>query len=66
MPQLEIATYSSQLFWLAICFAILCFAMARLFVPKLVNLLEMREKKIGEDLDKATVLKEEIEKITPH
>jgi len=42
MPQFDITVFSSQIFWLAICFGILYFVSAKLTLPKLVKVFERR------------------------
>jgi F-type H+-transporting ATPase subunit b len=57
MPQFEIATYPSQIFWLVICFSVLCVVMARYLVPRLRSSFEAREQRLQEDWDQAKTLK---------
>lgn len=59
MPQLELATYSSQIFWLAITFAILYFYLAKGPLPVIRQVLHNRQQRIESDLKKAESLKEE-------
>lgn len=42
LPQLDIATYGSQLFWLIISFSILYFAISRFFLPNIKLIIEKR------------------------
>lgn len=44
MPQLDITTYSTQIFWLLICFGILCFAVAGFLAPRLGKSISKRQK----------------------
>lgn len=53
MPQFEVSTYPSQIFWLVICFFFLCIVMARLVVPRLMATLEAREQRLQEDWDQS-------------
>ncbi len=53
MPQLDIATFPSQIFWLVICFAILCFAMVAFLVPRLSRTMAARAQEL-EDLRQKT------------
>lgn len=64
MPQLEqIHTFASQLFWLAVTFALL-YAFLRLVVlPKITTVLEQRQSRISADLEKAALIKEEAESV---
>lgn len=61
MPQLDFATYASQIFWMAITFAILYFLMARVSLPKVRDVLQHRNDRIASDLKKAESLKKEAE-----
>ena len=58
LPQLEIFTYSSQIFWLLITFSILYFSLSRVFLPNIQNLLKRREEYI-EEIKKETLKEEE-------
>ncbi|AIL12366.1 hypothetical protein IM40_00680 [Candidatus Paracaedimonas acanthamoebae] len=46
MPQLEVTTYFSQLFWLAICFALIILFSWRVSLPRLAILLQQRWEQI--------------------
>ena len=61
MPQLEFATFASQIFWLTVTFGILYLIMARSALPTVREVLQNRETRISEDLKKAEKLKEEAE-----
>ncbi len=56
MPQFEVATYASQIFWLLVCFIFLCAVMAHYLVPRLTTILEAREQRLQEDWNQANVL----------
>jgi F-type H+-transporting ATPase subunit b len=49
MPQFDVSTYPSQIFWLTICFVFLCIVMAFYLVPRLASTLEAREQRQQED-----------------
>ena len=53
LPQLDIATWPNQLFWLAITFAILFLLMNYVVTPRISTVLEGRRDKIAGDLEKA-------------
>ncbi len=57
MPQLDPTWYVSQLFWLCICFFTLLFFMANFIVPRIADILNRRQNKIDEYLDKAAETK---------
>ena len=61
MPQLDPTWYVSQLFWLCICFFTLLFFMANFIVPRIADILERRQNKIDEYLDKAVETKRRAE-----
>jgi len=61
MPQLEFATYASQIFWLAIIFAILYIYLAKGSLPVIREVLHNRQSRISSDLQKAESLKEQAE-----
>jgi F-type H+-transporting ATPase subunit b len=58
MPQLDPKYWASQAFWLVLIFAILYFAIANIFIPKIKNSLDDRNDKIKNDLDEAKNLQE--------
>jgi len=62
-PQLNPSSYPSQLFWLAVAFALLYVLMSRLALPRVTEVLEMRRAKKSGDLAKAGQLNEEADKI---
>ena len=55
MPQINqlAEIFFSQLFWLLVVFGIIYFGIARGMVPKIQSTVELREKKIADDLAKA-------------
>jgi F-type H+-transporting ATPase subunit b len=56
MPQFNFDHFPSQIFWLIICFAALYFLLARTALPKIGAVLEARQRKIDDDLERATAL----------
>ena len=63
MPQLDPAVWPTQLFWLAITFGALYLIIWRIALPRIADVLEARQRKLDDDLKKATALKEEAETI---
>ena len=61
MPQLDISTYTSQLFWLLLTFVPLYLIILRKALPRITEVLEARRNKIDDDLKKAATRKEEAE-----
>ena len=50
MPQLEIATYPSQIFWLVVSFLILYLIMSRIIIPKIASVIKSRESEIKNNI----------------
>ena len=59
MPQLDVTTFSSQIFWLIVTFIALFLIMWRISVPKISDALEVRQKRIDDNLARAEILKKE-------
>lgn len=53
MPQLDVSTFSSQLFWLAICWGMVFLYLWKFLVPKMTSKLAEREQKINSILVEA-------------
>ncbi len=63
MPQFEPSSFSPQLFWLLVTFAVLFIAMWRHALPRISGILEARQQRIGSDLEKAAAFKAETEQV---
>ena len=50
MPQLEITTYPSQIFWLVVSFLILYLIMSRVIIPKISSVIKSRESEIKNNI----------------
>lgn len=61
MPQLDISTYASQVFWLVVCFGILCVFMGTFIAPRIGLSLHQRTKTLEEQTNTAKRLLEEAE-----
>ena len=59
MPQLATADFAPQLIWLAITFIALYLVMWRVVLPRIVDVLEERQRRIDDDLMTAEGLKRE-------
>ena len=70
MPQLEISTFPSQIFWLVVSFLILYIIMAKVIVPRISSVIKNRENEIKNNIDiseqlyrDTEIINDEIEKI---
>jgi len=61
MPQLEVSTYVSQIFWLIVCFSFLYYLLSKRALPRVADILEARADRIRADLDEAQRLKKDAE-----
>lgn len=61
MPQLDVTTFSSQIFWLVVTFAFLYLLLSRSILPRIHSVLESRQSKISHDIDRAEQLRNEAE-----
>ncbi len=63
MPQFDPSTFTPQLFWLVVTFTVLFVAMWRYALPRISDILEARQQRIGSDLEKAAAFKAEAEQV---
>jgi len=63
MPQLDLATFPSQLVWLAITFVALYLVMTLVGLPRVGGIIAKRRDRITGDLDKAQRMKTEAEAV---
>ena len=63
LPQLDVSTFPSQIFWLLVTFGLLYLLMARVVIPRIAEVLEERQERIADDLDAAERQKQEAEAI---
>jgi len=63
MPQLDLSTFPTQLFWLIVSFGLLYLILWRFVLPQVGEVRTSRQIKIGSDLDRAEELKREAESI---
>lgn len=63
MPQLDITTFASQIFWLIVSFAILYLLMAKLGLPRVGAVIEARRRRREDDLDRAAQLRRDGEAV---
>lgn len=63
MPQLDLAFYPTQLFWLGVCFIILYVLMARFALPQITDALDRRQTRIDGDLETAELAQQQAEAV---
>jgi F-type H+-transporting ATPase subunit b len=63
MPQLDFSTFPSQLFWLAVIFALLYVLMSRVALPRVNAMIAARQARIEGDLEQAAQMKAEAEAV---
>jgi F-type H+-transporting ATPase subunit b len=63
MPQLDLSTFPSQIFWLAVIFVLLYLLMARLALPRVAAMIDARKTRIDGDLERAAQMKAEAEAV---
>jgi F-type H+-transporting ATPase subunit b len=57
----QIETFGPQIFWLAVCFAVLYFALSGVYLPRIRKSLETRDEAIASDLAGAQALNAQAE-----
>jgi len=60
-PPLDVTTFPSQLFWLAVTFGLLLLFLAKVLLPRLGGILEDRSNRIADDLDTAARMQRDAE-----
>ena len=63
MPQLDVSTYTSQLFWLVICFFTLYFVLKNKIIPELNKIFQNRWTSIEGAQEKAKELQKKVQQI---
>lgn len=63
MPQLDVSTYPSQLFWLIIFFGILYVFMQWFIVPRVSRIFQKRRVLLDEKLEEIDQFRQEIERL---
>ena len=58
MPQLNPEFWAAQIFWLVLIFSTLYIAISKIFLPKIINVIENRKLKIVSDIDEAQKLRD--------
>ena len=63
MPQLDVATFVPQLFWLAVCFLALFLLMKRVALPRVGAAIDARRNRLDDDLAQAQAMKSEADAV---
>lgn len=63
MPQLDLSTFPSQVFWLAVIFVLLYLLMAKVGLPRVAAMIDARKARIEGDLERAAQMKAEAEAV---
>src|SRR5260370_7582912 len=63
MPQLDLSTFPSQIFCLAVFFVVPYLLMAKLAIPRIEKVIDERRNRVESDLDKAGRMKSEAEAV---
>jgi len=61
MPQLDASTFASQILWLIVTFSLLYYLLKTRALPRVADILEARQERISNDLDRAANLRAEAE-----
>lgn len=61
-PQLDVETFSSQIFWLVVCFAALYLLISRSALPRIHEVVDKRKHRKERDLDRAETLSKQANK----
>ncbi|MDE0780003.1 MAG: F0F1 ATP synthase subunit B' [Alphaproteobacteria bacterium] len=61
MPQLDPATFASQVFWLVVSFVVLTLILWRVALPRISSTLENRQQRIDSDITRAEEIATEAE-----
>lgn len=63
LPQFDVSTFPSQIFWLTVSFVLLYLLMSRMSLPRISEVMEMRQTQKDNNLNRAEQMHEESEKI---
>jgi F-type H+-transporting ATPase subunit b len=65
LPQIkQVDTFASQIFWMAVTFALLYFILSRAVLPRFTEVMEGRQDKIDDDLARAEKLRAEADDVS--
>lgn len=60
MPQFDISTYSSQIFWLFFCILFLIFFLKKVLLPRIENIFQTRYYRFSDERKKIMLLQDKI------
>ncbi len=63
MPQFDPSSFQTQLFWLAVCFVGVFLFMWKVVLPRFAEVLETRQNRIDDDLERARKSTQEAEEV---
>lgn len=63
MPQFDPSTFSTQLFWLFVCFTVLLVVVWKTALPRITDVRNARRNRVDGDIEKAESLKSEAETV---
>ena len=63
MPQFDPSSFTSQLFWLAICFGFLYFVMSKIFLPTVRDILKDRHNNINNNRSLALQIQDQVDEL---
>ena len=63
MPQFDPSSFASQVFWLIVLFAILYRVLTTLVLPRMTATLELRQRTVSDNLERAEAAKAEAEEV---
>ncbi|HJD58521.1 MAG TPA: ATP F0F1 synthase subunit B' [Rickettsia endosymbiont of Ceroptres masudai] len=66
MPQFDIATYYSQIFWLIVTFGLLYIFVYKFITPKAEEIFNNRQTNIQDNITRADTLTQEVEKLNKY
>lgn len=66
MPQFDIATYYSQIFWLIVTFGLLYIFIYKFIIPKAEEIFNNRQTNIQDNITQADILTLEVEKLNKY
>jgi F-type H+-transporting ATPase subunit b len=66
MPQLDPASFSSQLFWMTMSFVVLYVLLARFLLPRIQSVIALRSHTIEGDIEQAKRMKSDAERARHH